>query len=230
MLTRMPIRFLQDISDERPKMRAIALAFSIKARYRSSSYRFTISRIAQEYHIGRDTAKRLLLTLYDMGLVKRQGQSILFGKFRQGSGKTIPILPYGNIDLFNLPEVEKYLRLLLVYIKQSQIDYAANKLHHARNPETLKEFKSAKRYRKYWAGEIDRGQSIHTVSNVSGLGNNKAVQLLAWGEKKKLLVKLKRVRRVGFYDLPTGKYDRSTVFTWQGKKFVAESTILLFSV
>jgi hypothetical protein len=235
MLKVMPISLLRDSVKDKVVMRAIALAFSIKSRYRSSRLlRFTYFRIAEEYHIGRATAKRLIGILKTMGLVEESNNTLLFGKFKhyKENVRFFEIQPYDNLDLFNLIEIEKYLRLQAVYIKQSNIDYAVNRLQHLQNPRTPKQYKSAKRYAQTcgWNGSIDNGQSINTVSKASGLGINNAVKLLNWGEKKGLLVKHKRIRRVPFYSLPEGKFDRATVFTWHGCKFLAQSSVIKFKV
>ena len=235
MLRVLPIRLIQYATEDRSAMQAIALAFSVKSRYRSSQYHsFTYSRIAQEYHIGRGKAKRLISVLRQLNLIGDKGQSIIFHKFSSciDKGKLFEIQPYNNIDLFNLTEIEKYLRLQTVYIKQNQIDYAFNRLQHLHEPTTLKEYRSAKKFaRNYsWTGEIDRGQSIATVSRASGLGINNAVDLLRWGEEKKLLVKQKRIQRVPFYSLPEGKCGRATVFTSHGCKFIAQCSVLSFMV
>lgn len=233
MLNRMPIILLTEAVKNRMVLRALALAFSVKSRYRSSQYhRFTYSRIAEEYHIGRDKAKALIAILVDQGLAVVTGDIILFRKFKQNKGRCISLLPYNNIDLFDLSEIEKYLRLQAVSIKQSQIDYMANKLQHLNDPSTLKEYQSARKVMKHyhWAREVDRGQSINTVSKVSGLGKNKAVDLLKWGEAKGLLTKHKRLRPISYYLLPEGIQDKGTVFTWKGHKYLAQTTLLSFLV
>lgn len=233
MLKLIPIKLLLASVQDRMVLRALSLSFSIKSRYRSSQYhRFTYSRIAEEYHIGRDKAKKLVAILVEMNLATIQGGNILFGKFKQNNGRCINLLPYNNIDLFDLSEIEKYLRLQAVSIKQSQIDYMANKLQHLNDPSTLKEYQSARKVMKnyHWAREADRGQSINTVSKVSGLGKNKAVDLLKWGEAKGLLTKHKRLRPIGYYLLPEGIQDKGTVFTWKGRKYLAQTTLISFLV
>ena len=233
MLNRMPIILLTEAVKSRTVLRALALSFSIKSRYRSSQYhRFTYSRIAEEYHIGRDKAKKIIAILVEMNLATIQGGNILFGKFKQEKGKQVVLLPYNNIDLYNLSDIEKYLRLQAVSIKQSQIDYMANKLQHLNDPSTLKEYQSARKVMKsyHWAREVDRGQSINTVSKVSGLGKNKAVDLLKWGEAKGLLTKHKRLHPISYYLLPEGIQDKGTVFTWRGHKYLAQTTLLSFLV
>ena len=233
MLKLIPIKLLLNSVQDRMVLRALSLSFSVKARYRSSQYhRFTYSRIADEYHIGRDKAKKLIAILIEMNLATIQDGNILFGKFKQERGKQVSLLPYNNIDLYNLSDIEKYLRLQAVSIKQSQIDYMTNRIQHLRDPGTLKEFKSARKVmgNYNWVGEADRGQSINTVSSVSGLGKNKAVDLLKWGEAKGLLSKQKRITPISYYLLPEGRYNRSTVFTWRGQKYRAQTTLLSFLV
>ena len=95
--------------------------------------------------------------------------------------KNIEIQKYYSINRNNLKEIERFLRLQAVRIKQSQIDYAINCIESTQKAKNAKELKSAKKNLKKignWNGNVDRGMSIRIVENVSGLGKNKSVELL----------------------------------------------------
>ena len=220
-------------------MKALSLAFAVKALYTSSALNNgSYNHIAKTFHIGRESAKERIRTLQELGLIRRDGNRIIFLSFRQrGEGiKNVPILDYSDIDLTNLKEVERYLRLQGVYIKQSQIDYAANVQKRITNPSSVKEYRTAKRLVKkmaHWSGEADNGQAVCTVMKSSGLKRNSAIALLKWGENTGLLEKEKRFSQ--FFaacgcDPSTifGSHSRGKFFVWHGLTFFVQPSILHF--
>lgn len=231
----LPIGLLNEYRDDKPVMKALTLAFAIKSRFRSSAVvRTSYKKIASMFHIGRERAKKSITILAEMGLIDRKGESIVFRSFRHaGDYKFIDIQDYKNIDLTNLQEVEKFIRLQAVYIKQAQIDYAANRLSELSDPKNMRELKRARRYmRKHnWGGKADHGQSIRTVGEVSGLSKTTAVELLKWGISRGLLVKEKRITRVGFYrtkEEALTKGQGYSEFFCHGRRYLAETSILHF--
>jgi len=220
-------------------MKALSLAFAVKALYTSSALNNgTYNHMAKTFHIGRESVKERIQTLQSLGMVRREGARIIFLSFRQrGEGiKNVPILDYSDIDLTNLKEVERYLRLQGVFIKQSQIDYAANVQKRITDPTSPKEYRRAKRLVKrlaHWSGEADRGQAICTVMKSSGLKRNSAIALLKWGVNAKLVKKEQRFSQ--FYaaagcDPVTifGSRTRGKFFVWHGLTFLVQPSILHF--
>lgn len=220
-------------------MKALSLAFAVKALYTSSALNNgSYNHMAKTFHIGRESVKERIQTLQSLGMIRREDDRIIFLSFRQrGEGiKNVPILDYSDIDLTNLREVEKYLRLQGVYIKQSQIDYAANVQKRITNPSSVKEYRTAKRLVKkmaHWSGEADTGQAVCTVMKSSGLKRNGAMALLRWGEKAGLLEKEKRFSQ--FYAArgcdPSTIFDgrtRGKFFVWHGLTFFVQPSILKF--
>jgi len=226
------------VSDKKA-MKALSLAFAVKALYKSSALNDgSYSHIAQLFHIGRTSAKERIQTLLLMGLIRRDGNRIIFLTLKQvGIGiKNVPILDYSNINLYNLKEVENYLRLQGVCIKQSQIDYAANVHQRIANPTSCKELRTMKRKAEnlaYWSGEVDRGQAICTVMRSSGLQRNSAIGLLKWGEDTGLVEKEKRFSQF-FADCGSdpsnifGKNTRGKFFSWHGLIFFVQPSVLSF--
>lgn len=239
MITYISRPLIQRTITNKEDLRAIAVSFAIKAKFRSSQINdFTYSRLASMFNIGRETAKRRIERLKSLGLVRFDGNNLLFLSLSDSWMKNnIKVLDYTKIDTNNLKEVEKFLRLQAVYIKQSQINYAVNVKRATASVSDMKELRANKRkLRKlsYWGGETDRGQSIKTVSNVSGLGINGAVELLQWGEKMGLLDKDVRIFRKKF--VPTSeqrwkisKKSRVTFFVSNGNVFSAIPTVITFT-
>ena len=226
------------VSDKRVT-KALSLAFAVKALYVSSALNNgSYSNIARIFHIGRESAKERVQTLQSLGLIRRDGNRIIFLSFRQrGEGiKNVPILDYADIDLTNLKQVEYYLRLQGVYIKQSQIDYAANVQKRITNHSSVNELRRARRKVKnmaHWSGEADTGQAICTVMRSSGLKRNSAIRLLKWGESMRLLEKEKRFSQffAAFGSDPAdifGKRTRGKFFVWHGLAFFVQPSILHF--
>jgi len=217
-------------------MRALSLAFAIKANFRSSQFNnFTYSRVAEMFHIGRETAKHLIVELRDMGLVEDRGPHILIRslKGKREKGRNLTLQDYSAIDLYNLKEVEKFLRLQSVALKQSQIDYAANVQKDILSPGSSRDYRRAKRESRklgHWSGDADRGQSINTVMKVSGLCKNGAINLLKWGEKKRLLTKNRRVVRLGpSMGMEDFSLGRTHVFSWKNQVYSCLPTELTFT-
>lgn len=226
------------VSDKKV-MKALSLAFAVKALYVSSALNNgSYSNIARIFHIGRASAREMIHTLLSLGLVRRDGKRIIFLRFRQrGEGiKNVKIQNYDNIDLTNLKQVESYLRLQGVYFKQSQIDYAANVQKRIANPSSVKEMRQMKRKAEnmvHWSGAVDTGQAICTVMKSSGLKRNSAIRLLKWGESIMLLEKEKRFSQ--FYAAcgsdPSDIFEeksRGKFFTWHGLVFFVQPSILHF--
>lgn len=226
------------VSDKKV-MKALSLAFAVKALYVSSALNNgSYNHIAKTFHIGRTSAKEMINTLQSLGLIRRVGNRIIFLQFRQrGEGiKNVPIQDYSDVDLTNLKQVEYYLRLQGVYIKQSQIDYAANVQKRIANPSSCKELRAMKRKAKnmaHWSGEADTGQAVCTVMKSSGLKRNSAIRLLKWGEDMKLLEKEKRFSQL-FASVGSnpadllGKRTRGKFFVWHGLTFLVQPSILSF--
>lgn len=216
-------------------MRALSLAFAIKANFRSSQFNnFTYSRVAEMFHIGRETAKHLIVELRDMGLVEDRGPHILIRslKGKREKDRNLTLQDYSAIDLYNLKEVEKFLRLQSVALKQSQIDYAANVRKDILSPESSRDYRRAKRESRklgHWSGDVDRGQSINTVMRASGLRRNNAIGLLKWGEKKGLLIKKRRMIKIGAV-MRTDDFSigRTRIFSWKNQTYVCKPTELTF--
>lgn len=226
------------VSDKKV-MKALSLAFAVKALYVSSALNNgSHNHIAKTFHIGRASAKERINTLQSLGLIRREGNRIIFLQFRQrGEGiKNVPIQDYSNVDLTNLKQVEYYLRLQGVYIKQSQIDYAANVQKRIANPSSCKELRTMKRKAKnmaHWSGEADTGQAVCTVMKSSGLKRNSAIRLLKWGEDMKLLEKERRFSQffAACGSNPAdilGKGTRGKYFVWHGLTFFVQPSILHF--
>jgi hypothetical protein len=216
-------------------MRALSLAFAIKANFRSSQFNsFTYSRVAEMFHIGRETAKHLIEELHNMGLIENRGPNILIRSLKDKGirARNRKIQDYSNVDISNLKEVEKFLRLQGVLLKQSQIDYAANIQKDILSPRCSGDYRRAKRESKkmgHWSGEADRGQSISTVMKASGLRRNSAINLLKWGEKSGLLIKKKRMIKIGAA-MRTDDFSigRTRIFSWENQTYVCKPTELTF--
>ena len=226
------------VSDKKV-MKALSLAFAVKALYVSSALNNgSYNHIAKTFHIGRASAKERINTLQSLELIRHEGNRIIFLQFRQrGEGiKNVPILDYSDVDLTNLKQVEYYLRLQGVYIKQSQIDYAANVQKRIANPSSCKELRTMKRKAKnmaHWSGEADVGQAVCTVMRSSGLKRNSAIRLLRWGEDMKLLEKERRFSQLfaACGSNPAdilGKRSRGKYFVWHGLTFFVQPSILHF--
>lgn len=238
--------------DER-EMKALALAFAIKATILSGDlHNATYSNIANMFHIGRESAKERILCLQEMGLIvrreamvklpdgtKKLEPRILFKslKAQEPGDRDFSIQDHSKINITNLKDVEKFLRLQAVAIKQSHIDWAANLKNSTNKVKSLKELRSNRRKLEKtvaWDGPADNGMSIGTVMAASGLRRNSAVNLLKWGESLGFLRKIRRMERIGIsvgydelIDQPAGR----------GKYFVTKAgfiyrvspNILLFS-
>ena len=230
-----PIGLLTENIHDRPTVKALSLAFAVKAMYRSSWLKdATYARIAQMFGISRAKAKEYIAILSGLNLIERKGKDILFKGFRHaGKYKFVSIQDYSKINITDLRETEKYLRLQAVKIKQSQIDYAANNIKALGEPESTREYKMAKRYQRFsgWGREVDEGQSVKTVGKTSGLSKGMAVKLLMWGEAKKLLKKEKRVVRVAHYPSQEELAKHSfhcSYFYYQGCCYRAMTSLLKF--
>jgi hypothetical protein len=238
MLIRISEDLIRRSVKDKKEMKALALSFAVKALYKSSQLNnFTYSRIAEIFHISRISAKTRIEILRNMGLVFNNGNHLMFRTLREfGEGnKNINIQNYSSIDINNLKEVEKFLRLQGVFIKQSQIEYAVNVQKNILNPSSPQEYKKAKRKSKnikHWNGETDLGQSINTVMKSSGLGRNSAIKILKWGEDKKLLTKKKRITKlfsaVGCEDNFKIPGNRARFFSCKGIVYSVLPTILMF--
>lgn len=231
----LPIGLLRDNIDSKKVMRALAFMFMVKAMFKSGAvHHATYQRLSDLTGVGRAKAKIHVTVLKEMGLVRWQGDTLIFGSFDpEGKYKKFEIQDYSHIDITNLKEVEKFIRLQAVRIKQSQIDHAVSKLKARRDPQTLREFKGAMRGVDDWNGRPDQGQSIYTVQEVSGLGVNSAVDLLKWGEIHGLLKKEKRIERVPYYPSRVEELAESHThckeFYYGGRRYLVRPSILLFN-
>ncbi len=227
----------RSVSDKK-QMKALSLAFAVKAIYLSSQINdASYSKIAAMFGISRTSAKERIETLKDMHLVLYNDKHLIFKtlrEFDQGI-KNINIQNYSCIDLYNLKEVEKFLRLQGVFIKQSQIDYAVNVKKDILNPSSIAKLRSARKKSKklsHWDGDVDNGQSVNTVMKASGLGRNSAINILKWGEEKGLLTKTKRISKisiaVGVEDSFKLHQDRGRYFSYGGFVFRVLPSLLVF--
>ena len=221
-------------------MRAFALAFAVKALYHSSTLNnYTYTKVAELFGISRGTAKTLITELRRMGLVENMGPHLLFKSLKSPKkyGRNVRVQDYSNVDLHNLKEVERFLRLPAVVIKQAQIDYAVIIHKSMTEPKTLEEFRKAKAKVKrsvnkkaYWKQKADSGMAITTVMKASGLKRNSVINLLKWGEQKHLLNKKRRFHKYNHYTpLDNFTTDGISIVSWHGSTYIIEPNILTFT-
>ena len=232
---------IQRTINNKEEFRALSLAFAVKSKYLSSQLNnFSYSRLSDMFGISRNTAKNRINKLREMGLVRQNGKNLVFLSLQElGYGiKNIIIQNHSRVNLNNLKEAERFLRVQAVYIKQSQIDYAVNCIESTKNAKTAKELRAAhsklKKIRN-WNGRVDRGQSINTVKRVSGTGKNNAVNLLKWGEKKRLLKKNVRINEVQHVWQETERWKdsddmRKSFFISHGRTYLVLPTEIKFTV
>ena len=229
----------RSVSDKK-QMKALSLAFAVKAIYLSSQINdASYSKIAAMFGISRTSAKEMIKTLSEMGLILQMGNHLVFKtlrEFERGS-KNINIQNYSSINLYNLKEVEKFLRLQGVFIKQSQIDFAINVKTNILDPSSLAEYRRLKKQSKkiaHWDGQFDNGQSVNTVMKASGLKRNSAINLLKWAEEKELLVKKRRIYKlsisVGLDDNFKLPDSRGRYFSYGGWLYYVLPSVLFFII
>jgi hypothetical protein len=241
MLKKMSAQLISRSVKNRDNIRAISLSFAVKSLYRSSQINnFSYQKLSVMFNISRETAKKRILTLKKLGLIRENDKHMIFLSFSEiGVGiKNIYIQNYSKIkNIHDLKEVEKFIRLQGVFIKQSQIDYAANILKAKECVKTNKERKAISKCTKklsYWVGSVDRGQSINTVSKASGLSKKSAVELLKWADNKKLITKTLRITPTSFPAFGENKIskqmpDQTSYFVHKGCVFSVLPTVLTFS-
>ena len=233
---------IQRTINNKEEFRALSLAFAIKAKFTSSQINnFSYSRISEIFGISRGTAKKHITTLRQMGLIRNndKGIVILALKDKTNKGQNFRVQKYGEvIKPENLKDIEKFLRLQKVLIKQNQIDFAVNTLKAKDEVETMRDYRKLVRRSKKlhcWAGELDRGQSIKTICNVTGLSNKSSVELLKWGENNKFLTKEKRITKT---DMPCFGIDEREIkglhggsyFIFKGSAYFVQPSILNFNI
>lgn len=227
----------RSVSDKK-QMKALSLAFAVKAIYLSSQINdASYSKIATMFGISRTSAKERINTLEEMGLITHHGNHLIFNTLREyeRGSKNINIQNYSSISPYNLKEVEKFLRLQGVFIKQSQINYAVNVKKDILNPSNIAEYRRAKKNSKklsHWDGDVDNGQSVNTVMKASGLGRNSAINIIKWGEERRLLTKTKRISKIGIAVSMEDKFklpnDRGRYFAYGGFVYYVLPSLLVF--
>lgn len=239
MLKKISAQLIIRTVKNREETRALALAFAVKSTYLSSQINnFSYSRLSEMFGISRATAKKRMNTLKTLGLVRENGDHMVFLSLQEiGVGiKNINIQNHKK-KVNNLKEIEKFIRLQAVYIKQTQIDFAVNTIEAKQRVKKNKDLKSLNRRAKKlkdWAGETDRGQSINTVSRISGLSKKSSVELLKWGQEKKFLRKKVRIEATdvssfGKIKLLKEVSGKESYFAHNGIIFSVMPTILKFN-
>ena len=239
MIKWMSAQLIQRSINNKEEFRALSLAFAVKVKYRSSQINnFSYSGLAGLFGISRETAKKRINKLREMGLVRDNGKCLIFLSLQEKryGCKNVEIQKCYGINRNDLKQIERFLRLQAVNIKQSQINHAINCIKATKTAKTAKELRTAKQNLKKianWNGNVDCGISINTVKKVSGVGVNKAVELLSWGEKKHFLHKTVRFNKesdifVGEDKWKTSKEERKTFFVSHGRVFSVQPTLVKF--
>ena len=237
MIRSLSITLLQECAQDDAKMKALSLAFAVKAMFRSSSiYNFSYSRLADMFGISRARAKRLIETLTEMGLCRRNNTEMVFlslNRPRANHNVNIYIQHYRDIDITDLKQVGKFLRLQIVRTKQCQIDFAVNILNDKSSPKSLKDLNKAKRDSgkiKKWDGQTDNGMSLRTIGHTAGIGKNSACNLVKWGVTTGLLTKETRRKIIGpAYGDDFTKNRREALFVSHGLIFSVLPSVLCFT-
>lgn len=243
MLKKISAQLIIRTVKNREETRALALAFAVKANFHSSQFNnFTYKACAEKFGISRATAKKRITTLREMGLLRDNGKHLVFLSLQEVrvGVKNVLLLPYSQLGNkpVNLNEIEKYIRLQGVFIKQSQIEFSVNTIkakHEVKSARKLGRVRRKEKKLRGWTGKTDLGQSIKTVMRSSGLKRNKAVELLQWGDRNKFLTKEKRISitNVPAIGLQSGEFlyfakKREGIFNSHGRIYFVSSTILSF--
>lgn len=175
-------------------LKALALLVYVKENKPTSVFtNYNITALSKFVHLSRNTTRKRIQKLFQMGLVERVGkekQHLLFKRVRMRCAN----VSLNKINKKSIKSIEIGLKALLIYETQRSKEWIKQRVYQATNPKKgtpLKVVKRAKAFcRKCGITQfVDNGISWKTIAKRLGCGYNMVKQVIMYGEENKMFVK-----------------------------------------
>lgn len=193
--------FNSNIGD-RHAVKALALFVFVKENKPTSVFTdYTITALAKFANLSRNTTRKRIKKLEEMGLVERvgrHGQHLLFKRARVRCAN----VNLSKIKKDNVKNIELGLKALLIYEVQRSKEWIKQRVYQATNPKVgtpLKVVKRAKAFcRKRGITQfVDGGISWEYLAKRLGCGYNKVKETIEYGESNKMFTKHCHIELLG---------------------------------
>ena len=187
-------KIYNDNIGDRHAVKALALFVFVKENKPTSVFTdYTITALAKFANLSRNTTRKRIKKLEEMGLVERvgkNGQHLLFKRARMRCAN----VNVSKIKKDSVRNIELGLKALLIYEIQRSKDWVKQRVYQATNPKEgtpLKVVKRAKAFcRKRGITEfVDNGISWKTIAKRLGCGFEMVAQIIAYGVANCMFVK-----------------------------------------
>lgn len=192
-----------NISDSEA-IKALALLLFVKHNFKSSVIPYyTNYKLAKITGLHKETVKRRMNTLGDMGLIEMEGkksQHVRFLKVRAAKSN----IRLDNIDFTSIKSIELGLKAMLIVEIQNQKNFIEQRVIRATSPRehcSSDEYKSFKRARKFCEKRgiryfKDNGISYKTIGKKLGVGTNKVSEVIKYAVNNGMLYKHRHIEEV----------------------------------
>ena len=188
-------------------VKALALLVYVKENKPTSVFTdYTVTALAKFANLSRNTTRKRIKKLEEIGLVERigkNGQHLLFKRARVKCAN----VNLSKINKDNVRSIELGLKALLIYEIQRSKEWVRQRVYQATNPKVgtpLKVVKRAKAFcRKRGITEfVDSGLSWKAIAKRLGCGFETVKQAIKYGEQNKMFVKHCHIRH---YEVVMGR-------------------------
>lgn len=180
-------------------VKALALLIFVKENKPTSVFtNYSISDLSSFVGLSKNTTKKRIDKLSEMGLVSRigkNGKHILFKRARMKCAN----VNVAKIRKDNIKNIELGLKALLVYEIQRSKDWVKQRVYQATNPKNGTSLKNIKRARAFCRKRgitnfVDNGISWKTIAKRLRCGFSKVAEVIEYGQKMGMFVKHCHIR------------------------------------
>lgn len=216
---------------DRHAVKALALFVFVKENKPTSVFTdYTITALAKFANLSRNTTRKRIKKLEEIGLVERvgkNGQHLLFKRARVKCAN----VNLSKINKDNVKNIELGLKALLIYEVQRSKEWIKQRVYQATNPKEgtpLKVVKRAKAFcRKRGITEfVDGGISWKTIAKRLGCGFGKVKQVIMYGELYNMFVKHCHIQH---YDVALGRAQEYVEYSEENNIFATKKNNNVYS-
>lgn len=224
-------KIYNDNIGDRHAVKALALFVFVKENKPTSVFTdYTITALAKFANLSRNTTRKRIKKLEEMGLVERvgkNGQHLLFKRARVKCAN----VNLSKINKDNVKNIELGLKALLIYEVQRSKEWIKQRVYQATNPKVgtpLKVVKRAKAFcRKRGITEfVDGGISWKTIAERLGCGFDKVKEVIMYGELNKMFVKHCHIQQ---YDVALGRAQEYVEYSEENNIFATKKNNNVYS-
>lgn len=204
------------------KTKAIAMFLYVKEHKGASVFpNFSILKLAKFVGLSRNTTRKRLHMLEDMGLVERIGRNMTHLKFKRVRAH-YNNLNISKIDKSSVRNIELGLKAMLICVVQGHKEYIKQKFLQATRPSKSTSIKDVRKSRKYIqlrgiSDFVDNGISYRYIANKLNVGYRVVSEVLKYGVATQMFVKHCHIQQIATIKGGASEYvlysERSDLFS-----------------